>query len=111
MENGFVWLVGRVLRGINLCGLFDAKSCLYINIAQSAAAVEYVNCISAEGSDSPNECPGYDIKQSDGEAPVMLLLWGMRSTPSLPSFPGLLWPGVVVSDRVLSMGHIELFDI
>ena len=28
-----------------------------------------------------NECPGYDIKQSAGEVPVMLELWGMRSTP------------------------------
>ena len=27
---------------------------------------------------TPNECPGYDIKQSVGEAPVMLELWGMR---------------------------------
>ena len=38
----------------------------------------------------------------------MLELWGMRSTPSLPSFPGPLWPGVVVPDRILSMGQIEL---
>ena len=35
-------------------------------LAQSAGAVKYTNCISAEGLDSPNECPGYDIKQSDG---------------------------------------------
>ncbi len=34
--------------------------------------------------DSPNECPDYDTKQSDGEALVMLELWGMRSTPLLP---------------------------
>ena len=32
----------------------------------------------------------------------------MRSTPSLPSLPGSLWPGVVVLDGVLSMGPIEL---
>ena len=32
----------------------------------------------------------------------------MRSIPSLPSLPGPLWPGVVVSDRVLSMGQSEL---
>ena len=38
----------------------------------------------------------------------MLELWGMRSTPSLPSLPGPLWPGVIASDRVLSMGQIEL---
>ena len=41
----------------------------------------------------------------------MLELWGMRSTPSLLSLSGLLWPGVVAPDRVLSMGQIELFDI
>ena len=29
------------------------------------------------------ECPRYDTKSSDGEAPVMLELWGMWSTPSL----------------------------
>ena len=25
----------------------------------------------------PHECPGYDTKQSDGEVPAMLELWGM----------------------------------
>ena len=30
--------------------------------------------------DSPNECLGYGTKQSDGEAPVMLEIWGMRTT-------------------------------
>ena len=38
-------------------------------------------------------------------------LWGMQSTPSLPSLPGQLWPGVLAADRVLSMGQIEQFDI
>ena len=38
----------------------------------------------------------------------MLELWGIRSTPSLPLLPGPLRPGVVVPDRVLSMGQIEL---
>ena len=47
----------------------------------------------------PNECPGYDTKQSDGEAPVILELWGMRSTLSLLSLPGPLWPGVVAPDK------------
>ena len=54
------------------------------------------------------KCPGYDTKQSDGEVPVMLELWGMRSTPSLPLLPGPLWPWVVTPDRVLSIGQIEL---
>ena len=51
-----------------------------------------------------NECPRYDTKQSDSEAPVMLELWEMRSTTSLPSLPGPLWSEVVAPDRVLSMG-------
>ena len=46
-----------------------------------------------------NGCPGYDTKQSDGEVPAMLELWGMRSTPLLPSLPGPLWPGVVAPDK------------
>ena len=70
---------------------------LYKNVAQSAGAVEYTD-------PPPNECPGYDTKQSDGEVPAMLDLWGMWSTPSLPSLPGPLWPGVVAPDRALSMG-------
>ena len=32
----------------------------------------------------------------------------MRSTPSLPSFPDPLWPGMLAPDRVLSMGQIDL---
>ena len=79
--------------------------------AQLTWAVEYTDCTSAERKDPPppaNECFGYETKQSDGEVPVMLELWGMQSTPSLPSFPGPLWPGVVSPDRALSMGQIEL---
>ena len=45
------------------------------------------------------------------KAPVMLELWGMWSTPSLPLLPGPLWTEVVVPDKVLSIGQIELFDI
>ena len=45
------------------------------------------------------ECPGYDTKQSDAEVPVMLELWGMQSTPSLPSLLGPLWPRVVAPDK------------
>ena len=47
-------------------------------------------------------------KQPDGAAPVMLELWGMRNTLSLPSLSGSLWPWVVAPYRVLSMGQIEL---
>ena len=57
----------------------------------------------------PNECPGYDTEQFDGEASAMLELYGMRSTPSLPLLPGPLCPEVVAHDRdLVSMGQIEL---
>ena len=79
-----------------------------ILLGQLAGAAEYTNCISAEWEDFPNECPRYDIKQSDGEASVMIELWGVQSTPSLPLLPCPLWPGVVAPDSVLSICQIEL---
>ena len=78
-------------------------------LAQSAGPVEYTDYTSAEGYNPPlHECPRYDTKQSDGVVPVMLELWRMRSTPSLPLLPGPLWPRMVPLDRVISMGQIEL---
>ena len=53
-----------------------------------------------------NECPGYDTKQTDGETSVLLRLWGMQSTPSLPLLLGPLWSEVIVPEKVLSMGQI-----
>ena len=44
----------------------------------------------------------YDTKQSDGEVPVMLELWRMQSTSSLPLLPSSLRLRVVAPDRVLS---------
>ena len=43
----------------------------------------------------------YDIKQSDGQAPIMLGLWRMQNTPLLLLLPGPLWPLVVALERVL----------
>ena len=77
-------------------------------MAQLAGAVEYTDCNSSEEKDSFNECSGYDTTQSDCGVPVMLELWGMRSSPLLPSLPGSLWFGVVASDSALSMDQIEL---
>ena len=77
---------------------------LTLCIAQSAGAVEYTDCTSAEGLDPFQRVSWYDTKQSHGEVPVMLGLWGIQGTPSLPLFPGPLWPGVVAPDRALSMG-------
>ena len=73
-------------------------------IILSAVAVEYTNCFQQRVS-------RYDTKQSDREVPVMLGFWGMRSTLSLPPLPDPLSPGVVVPDRVLSMGQIELNSV
>ena len=61
-----------------------------------------------KGKTPSKECPVYDTKQSDGEVPVKLKLWGMPSFPSLPLLPDPLWPGVVAPDWDLSMGLIEL---
>ena len=60
------------------------------------------------GVRTSNKCPRYDTKQSDGEASVILELWGIWSTLSLPLLPAPLWPGVIAPDRVLSKGQIEL---
>ena len=42
-----------------------------------------------------NECPVYDTKQADGEAPVMLELWRIWSTPfiAIASRSTLAWSG------------------
>ena len=55
--------------------------------------------------------PGYDTKKPQGEAPVMQELWGIESTPLLPSLSVPLWTRLVAPDRVLSVGQIELFNI
>ena len=46
-------------------------------VAQSARAVEYTDCTSAERYVHPQWVSWYDTKQSDGEVPVILELWGM----------------------------------
>ena len=79
-------------------------------MTQSGVAVEYTDCISAERWVHTNECPRYDTKKSDSEAPAMLELWGMQSTPSLQSLSSPLYPRVGAPYSVLSMGQIELFD-
>ena len=37
-------------------------------MAHSVGAVEYSDCFSVGRQDSPNKSPGYNTKQSDGEA-------------------------------------------
>ena len=78
------------------------------SFAQSAGVVEYIDFTSAERFGPTQRVSWYDTKQSNGEVPVMPEFWEMWSTPSLPSLPSPLWSGVVVFNRVLSMGQIEL---
>ena len=61
-------------------------------------------CHKTQTTNQPSlyKCPGYDTKQSDGVFPVLLELWGMQSTPSLPLLPSPL--RVVAPDRGLSIG-------
>ena len=60
-------------------------------MAQSTGAGEYTDCLSAEGSGSSNECPGYDTKQlmvslqcvaalENGKYPFIAI--GPKSTPA-----------------------------
>ena len=56
----------------------------------------------------PQRVSGYNTKQSDGKDSFRLKFLGIWNTLSLPSLPGQLWPGVVASNRVLSIGRIEL---
>ena len=66
---------------------------------------ERIKVLQEEGEGFKNlEYPRYDTKQSDGEVPLMLGIWGMRSTSLLPFLPGPLWLGMVAPDRALSMG-------
>ena len=101
------WLLERYNKCITAGGDFfegDYSVLISFWIAQSAASL-------LRDKPPPNECPSYDTKQSDGEAPVILELWGMQSTPSLPSLPGPLWLEVVAPGRVLPMGQIELYCV
>ena len=67
--------------------------------------------VSLQRGKSPNKCPRYEINPPDREVPVMLKLGGIWSILSLLLLSGPLRPSVVATNKVLSMGQIELFDI
>ena len=69
-------------------------------MAQSPIIVEYTRLHLCKEVRLPNECVDNDTKQSDGEAPEILELWGIWSTPSLLSLLGLLWHGEVAPDYI-----------
>ena len=52
--------------------------------------------------------PDMTLNKSDREASVMLELWRMQSTSSLPSLQDPLWSRMEAPDQVLSIGQIEL---
>ena len=82
--------------------LLSSSLPLFFNFlyAQSAGGCRIHRLLLCRGvRPPPNECPGYDSKQSDGEVPAMIKLWGMWSTSLLPSFPGPLWLKVVALDK------------
>ena len=60
-----------------------------MKVAQSAGAVEYTECFSAEGQEPPppQRVSWYDAKQSDGEVPAMLELWGNAEYPFIAIAP------------------------
>ena len=82
-----------------------------INPVSRSCRINWLHLCREVRSHPYNECPGYDIKQSDDEAPVILELWGMWTTPHIAIVPRSTLARVVAPDRVLSKGQIELFDI
>ena len=97
----------------NLVSLWLVMSCkniasLWILLPSWLGLLNTLTASLQRGKTSHQWVSWYDTKQSDGKVPVMLELWGIQGTPSLPSLPGLLWPGVVAPNRVLSMGQIKL---
>ena len=84
-----------------LQNIITERDCFFF-MALSAGAAEFSDWIS---TDSCNECPRYDTKQSDGEARVMLEVFEMLSTPLLASLPGLcteLFEIELFKDRTLA---------
>ena len=79
----------------------------------SSEAVEYTDCFSAGDMTPTNEYPRYGTEKSDGDVPVMLELWGMRSPPSLPSLPGplrfeVVGPGIYGLNRTKLCTYAKL---
>ena len=79
--------------------------------ALSVGGVTYSDFIFTEGGDNPQctyKCPGFDIKQSDGETPV-LEFWRVGSIFSLSLLSVPFWPGEVAPFGVTSVGQREIF--
>ena len=82
-KMGGKWLYSCCFVGFCFQNLFKTKC---IILAQSAGAIEYTDNISAEGKDTPNKYPGYDMTLN-GVAPLMLEFSGMQSTSFIAITP------------------------
>ena len=102
--NGLNWNVQSFTKDLLLLVIWNHTACL---VSWGCRIHWLLFCNMCPGYDT-NMCPGYDTKQSNGEATVMLELWGMWSTSSMLLLPSPYWPGVVALDGVLYMGQIEL---
>ena len=73
------------------------RVCLRFKDLSSQLGLSNTLTVPLQSGETPSrhECPVYDTKQSDDEVPVILELWEMRITPSLPLLPGPLCSGVV----------------
>ena len=92
LHSSISWFLLRFLHIITVDSLW------YLIVRFRFFVLSHIN-YSAEALDpTPNEYPGYDTKKSDGEVAVMLGLWGMQNTPSLPLLLGPLWSGMVAPD-------------
>ena len=104
-ENGLFVLLSDTPQSVQWTHLLSHYNTKLINCSVGwGCRIHLLHLCRGVRPPTTNECPGYDTKQSDGEVPAVLELWGTRSTPSLPSLPSPLWPGVVAPDRALSMG-------
>ena len=84
-----------------ICIFFYRLTLIYSSPISQTASLQ-------RGKTPPTRVLVYDTKQSDGEAPVILELWEVRSTRLLPSLPGQLFLWMLASDRVPLIGQIVL---
>ena len=74
----------------------------FVIVTQLAGVSEYTNYIYADGLDSRKVCSGYDTKQSDGEASVILEFLGNAEYSFIAIDPKLIlawigwyWLGII----------------
>ena len=92
-----------------LCPIYGLNSMTIVLLQEWLQHWKKTQPSQLKGTFLPNKYSEFDIRPSNGEAPV-LELWQMWSTLLLLLLPGSLWPRVIAPVRVPSMCQIELFD-